>query len=105
MSRRGVEAHAGSDLRFLQVLADGLEDVLEVFPVVVILDWLDIEVDLVVVLSIVVVEVIVSWNLVVDFAAQHQTGFVGPAPCHVLDRVASAAQQDHWNAKTLHESE
>lgn len=69
MPRRGVEPHTGSDLCFLQILADRLEDVLEVFPVIVILGWLDIEVDLVAVLSVVVVEVIVGWDFVVDLAA------------------------------------
>lgn len=93
-----MEAHAWPDLRLLQVLADCLEDVLEVFAVVVILGRLDVEVDLVAVLPVVVVEVVVGGYLVVDFAAYHQTGFVGPASRHVLDRVASAAQQHHWSA-------
>lgn len=92
MSRRGVEPNTWSDLSFLQVLADRLKDVLEVFPVIVILGWLDIEVDLVAVLSVVVVEVIVGWDFVVDLAAKHQAGFVGPTSCYVLDGIASASE-------------
>ena len=98
MPWRGVEAHAGPNFRFLEVLADGFEDVLEVLSVVVVLGWLDVEVDLVAVLAVVVVEVIVGGNFVVDFAAQHQAGFVGPAAGHVLDGVASTAEQDHRSA-------
>lgn len=98
MPRRGVEAHTGSYLCFFEVFADGLEDVLEILAVIVILGGLDVEMDLVAVFSVVVIEVVLGRDFVIDFTAEHQACLIGPASCHVLDSVASTAEQDHRSA-------
>lgn len=84
-----VEANTGPYLCFFEVFAYCFEDVLEVFSIVVVLGGLDVEVNLVSVFSVVVIEVVLGGDFVVNLASHHQAGLVGPAPCHVLDRVAS----------------
>ena len=100
-----VEGDRGSQFCLLQVLADGLDDVVNIVLGVEILLLVDFEVDLAALLGIVVVENILLGNVVANLGAQHQPRLVGPAPRHVLNRVTASSQQHHRQPEALHEGQ
>jgi hypothetical protein len=66
MLRRHVEPNGRPHLSLAQVLGNGLDDVVQVGRVILVVPFLDLEVNFVVFFVVVLVEWIVCGNLVVD---------------------------------------
>lgn len=60
--------------------------------IVLVFGFLYVEVDLVILFTVVLVEWVVCWNLVADLLSQDNAGLVCPTSAHVLYCVASAAE-------------
>ena len=90
-----VEGDRGSQFCLLQVLGDGLDDVVDVVLGVEVVLLIHFEVDLAALLGVVVVEDVFLGDVVADLSAQHQPCLVGPAPRHVLYGVSAPSQQHH----------
>ena len=101
-TRQIVELNARSTLEVPQTLKDHLAQIIDLIARIFVLNHLHREVDFLLV-AVTLVEGVVFGNIVIDLHAQSHSGFVGPAPRHIFNRVSASAHHHRGYSKTKHE--
>lgn len=100
-----MEGDAGSELGFLQVFTDCLHNVINVLRGILVFDWFNIEVDLMIFFAVEVVKRVLFRNVIFNRVASHKSSFVSPAASDILNGVSTASKKNHRNAELFHEVE
>ena len=100
-----MEPHAWSDLCLFQIFIHCFQNLIEVLFLIIVGHGFDLKVDLIVLLTVEVVEIIRFGNVILDLSAEHQACLIRPTSCHVLYCVSSPSQQNHGCSEGFHVGE